>query len=353
MKEKVKTILANKYVAFAVQVLAVILGSTIMGIAYCNFYVTTYGTITPSGFSGLSTVIAHFINVPPSIIYLVINILLFLIALKFFGIKFGILTLIGIFSYSLAMQYCIIQPLQQENLLLSALIGGALLGTGLGIVLRFGGSTGGSDIVVLLISKFSPKTREGQCTAVINLLIVILSVFAFGVDKALYAIIAIAIASRMTDTIMDGTKSARAYYIVCDKDEEIADEIMKTFHRGVTKIDVQGAFSQKKKKMLVVLVTNYQAPIMKGIVKQIEPESFVYSTRVGEAIGESMFLRQEAQQRVVTMKHIERAKLRFVEKKKDANGLTFRYFTSYPLRTTREEVLLKTKIKYTRYKIDG
>ena len=167
------------------------------------------------------------------------------------------------------------------------------MGIGVGIVMRFGGSTGGSDIVALLINKFKPNFKTGMCGFCVNVIVLILSIIVFGMNVTLYAIVAIFVSGTLTDVMLNGTKSARAYYIICDKDEEIASEILKTFRRGVTRINVEGVFSNKQKKMLVVLITNHQAPRMKSIVKEIDSSAFVYSSEVHEAIGESMFMKEE------------------------------------------------------------
>jgi len=296
MKAKFRNLTRNKYMRFAIQVVAIMLGCFIMGLGYSSFYLPN--SITPSGFFGLATIFSTLfaradIIISPSIIYILMNVILFFIALRFFGWKFTLLTIIGVASYSLASDYASIPSLTSNDALLSALLGGAFMGCGVGIVMRFGGSTGGSDIVALLINKYKPNFKTGTCSFVVNVIVLILSILVYGMNSTLYAIISIFVSGRLTDFMLNGTKSARAYYIICDKDEEIASAILKTFQRGVTRINVEGVFSNKQKKMLVVLIANHQAPHMKEIVKQIDPRAFVYSTGVREALGESMFMKEE------------------------------------------------------------
>ena len=292
-----KNILHNKYWQFAIQVLGIILGCFFMGIAYNCFY--TPNNVTPSGFMGLCTVITSLlaradIIISPSILYFSISFVLFLIALKSFGWRFGLLTLIGMGIFTVASEFVVIDALIiQNDIILAAVIGASLLGLGSGIVFRVGGSTGGSDIVAALVTKTFPKIKTGQCLMVINAIVVVSSILLSGdITSGLYTIIAIFISGKMVDIVLDGSKAVRALYIICDKDEEVAEKILETFNRGVTKLPAEGMFSHKEKKLLVCLVTNEQAPAMKSIIKQADPNSFVYSTTVRETLGESFFLRE-------------------------------------------------------------
>lgn len=279
----------NRNIKFGIQVLLVIFGCCIMGVAYNCFY--TPNSITPSGFMGLATIFCYWMNnaLSPSVLYLLINVVLFLVALKFFGLKFAILTGVGIGGFTLATQFLTIPALISTDPLLSCFIGGALNGIGGGICFYAGGSTGGSDIVTLLLNKFFPKMKTGTCSFFVSFVVIVLNVATFGVNLSLYAIIAIFTYSKFCDVILDGSKTVRAFYIICDKDEEVAESILQAFHRGVTKVEVEGAFSHKNKKMLICLVPNTQAPMMKSIIHETDPNSFVYSTAVSEMLGEGFF----------------------------------------------------------------
>ena len=284
-----KSFLRNTNVKFAIQILVVIFGCCVMGVGYNCFYIPN--NITPSGFLGLATIFCHWMNnaLSPSVLYLILNVGIFLVALKFFGLKFGILTGVGIGAFTLATQFISIPALVSTDALLSCFIGGALTGIGSGLCFYAGGSTGGSDIVTLLLNKFFPKIKTGQCSFIVSFVVIVLNVFTFGVNLSLYAIIAIFVSAKFCDVILDGSKTVRAFYIICDKDEEVAESILHAFHRGVTKMEVQGAFSHKNKKLLICLVPNLQAPQMKALIAQTDPNSFVYSTAVSEMLGEGFF----------------------------------------------------------------
>lgn len=297
-----QTIKNNKYFKAGFAWAQLLFGAAIMGMAYATFYAAQ--GITPSGFSGLATIISYLVGLPwltPSIIYLAINIVLFIVTFRYFGWRFALMTIVGILVYTVAMEYFTI-PINFDGIdggtrLLCALVGGAVHGIGAGITFRAGGSTGGSDFVVLLVNKFFPRIKTGQCLLFINVVIIILSFFVYGISLGLYSVVIAFMVSKMTDLVLDGTNAVRAFYIICDKDEEVADRILQTFHRGVTRIDAEGAFSHKKKSMLMCLVTNYQASVMKSIIKEVDPNSFVFSTSVRESLGEPFFVREVSERK--------------------------------------------------------
>ena len=310
----------NKYVVFVFQCFMVALGAFIMGFAFRTFF--TPSSITPSGFSGLAKIISYLlarINIllSPSIIFIIINIGCFVLAILMFGVRFSALSTIGILSYSLFMEVAYLPNIPTDDLLLTAIIGGALLGAGLGITFRFGGSTGGSDIVAMALNKKFPKIKTGQCQFCINMLVLVLSIIAYGLDLALYVFIAMFISGQVTDIILNGIKTVRAIYIICTKDEEISKKIMTAFGQGVTKLDATGMFSHQDRKMLLALVSTHQAPFVKNLVMQIEPNAIVFSTSVTEAMGEKAFLKVKEQEKIKSVRTTIKSKLKLKRKEFD------------------------------------
>lgn len=303
MKTKMQKISQNKYFKAGWAVAQLLFGCMLMGFAFATFY--TPQNIVPSGFTGLATIISYLIGLPwltPSIIYLAMNIVLFIVTFRYFGWRFAVMTVVGILAYTIAMEYFTIplgslNPEESGSKLLCALIGGAIHGVGAGITFRAGGSTGGSDFVTLLVNKFFPRIKTGQCQLIINIFIILLSFIVYGISGGLYSIVIAFVVAKMTDAVLDGTNAVRAFYIICDKDEEVAEKILQTFHRGVTRIDAEGAFSHKKKTILMCLVTNYQATAMKSIIKEVDPNSFMFSTAVRESLGEPFFVREVSERK--------------------------------------------------------
>lgn len=291
----------NQKFRFVVELLGVALGAMICGLTFPTFF--SPASIIPSGLTGLAVIIADAMGIPQmtTIVYLIINVILFLIALKLFGWKFIVFTFVGIGFYTLAMEYFAIpgianvdpEEIMTSYRLLYCLIGGGIAGVGQGIAFRMGGSTGGSDIAAKIINKFFPKIKTGVAVLIINFIVVTTTIlYTSSWIAGLYAIIVSVISTITCDMVLDGSKTVRAFYIICDKDDEIAHGILERFHRGVTVIPAQGKFSNKEKRMLLCLVANHQAREMKEIVRSIDRNAFVFSTPVTETLGDGYFMKE-------------------------------------------------------------
>lgn len=292
----------NEPFKFAMQVIGVIIGSIICGLCFPTFF--RAADIIPSGLSGIALIIAEkvFGNAGlTSIVYLGINLLLFIVALRLFGWKYIVLSLIGLGFYTLSLQYFAIPeistPLQSfpefaDYRVVYALIGGAISGLGQGLAFRMGGSTGGSDVLANIMNRLNPRIKTGVAVLIINIIVITITVITNGWQTALYAVIISVISTITCDLVLDGKKTVRAFYIICDKDQEISEKILARFHRGVTLIPAQGEFSKKEKKMLLCLVANTQAREMKEIVQSTDRNAFVFSVSVNETLGDGYFMRE-------------------------------------------------------------
>lgn len=270
----------------------VIVGTFLMGVSFNSIFAPN--NITPSGFSGLSAIVSYFIglwtglNVPASIIYLLINVVLYIFAFKKLGKRFAISALVGILSYSLFMEICHFNFMNifTDDNLLCAIYGGLVTGIGLGLVFRGHGSTGGSDMLACILNKKYPNIKIGSLVLIIDALVIAISAFAHGINLSLYSLIGIYIMTKVTDVIVDGVKSVTAYHIITKKPKEISDKIMHEIARGVTAIQTRGMYTQNNQEMLVVIVTRSQVARLKSIVAEIDDTAFMYATSVSEAMGE-------------------------------------------------------------------
>ena len=314
----------NQKFRFVVQILCVIIGAMISGLAFPTFFLPVQ--IIPSGLSGIAQLISEGLTggaAYTSIIYLIMNAILFIAALRLFGWKFILFTLIGIGSYTLALQYFALPELSTPAdidgvRLLYSLIGGGIAGVGQGLAFRVGGSTGGSDIAAKIINKFFPKVKTGVAVLIINFIIIAITVLVKGWQTALYAVIVAVISTITCDMVLDGVKTVRAFYIICDKDKEIADKILERFHRGVTVLPAQGRFSGKEKRMLLCLIANTQASEMKEIVKDTDKNAFVFSTTVNETLGDGYFMREASifKSKVKTAPQLSKGQEKYIAMKK-------------------------------------
>lgn len=285
---------------FILQIVMVSLAAILGGISFKNFFEPA--GIIPAGFSGLSLIISKGfasigVKIPTAVIYLIINITLFLFALKIFGWKFLLLSALGISFYTLGMQFIYIPALANSvktDTLLAGILGAIFSGISIGIAMKFGGTTGGSDIAGVIINRYFPKIKTGYCMLLINAIVLTLSVLTSSILTGLYALIVAVVSSLTTNLVLDGSKRVIAHYIICDKDEEIAHALLERYHRGVTKLDGIGMFSKKEKSVLVCLLPNQQSDEMKKIVSAIDHNSFIFSSSVTETLGTGEFLKEHS-----------------------------------------------------------
>lgn len=288
----------QKLYKFLIQIAMVSLASFVGGLAFKNFFESA--DIIPTGFSGLSMIIADALasiglNIPTAVIYLIINVFLFLFAFKIFGWRFLVLSAFGILSYTLAMQFGAIQAITNSSeidRLLYAVVGAMVGGLSVGVAMKFGGTTGGSDIAGVIINRYFPKIKTGYCLLMINFIVIALSVITSGLQTGLYAVVVAVVNSLATNLVLDGSKRVVAYYIICDKDEEIAYAILDKYHRGVTRLEAVGMFSKKGKSMLLCVVPHSQTSEFKSLVNHIDSNAFMFSAPVTETLGEGNFLKE-------------------------------------------------------------
>lgn len=283
---------ASRKWQFALEIAMIVLGTVVMGFGFSVFLEPN--EISTGGFSALSMVINVLLSkigvdfIPTSVIYLILNIGLYFLALKTLGKRFAIKALIGIVSFSLSMQlFAIFNFNFGFELLVSAIYGGILMGLGVGLVVRFGGSTGGSDMIACIVKKKRPQATIGTLIICIDAVIILLSTITFsdGVRLLPYTIIALVLSMFVTDFVNDGYKQVRAVNIITTKPEELSNVIMDRLARGCTCLQVKGMHSKSERFQLVCLASSFQVGQLKSIVKEIDPDAFVYLTKVSEVVG--------------------------------------------------------------------
>ena len=271
----------------------VVIGTLIMGFAFSVFLEPN--NISTGGFSALSMVIntllskVGVVGIPTSAIYLILNIGLYILALKTLGKRFAIKALVGILSFSLGMQLFDMIPFNiTYELLISAVFGGFIMGIGVGLVVRFGGSTGGSDMIACIIKSKRPHATLGSSIILVDMFIIALTLFVFenGFVLLPYTIIALLFCMFVTDFINEGYKEIRAFNIITDKPNEISNAIMEQLNRGCSCMSTKGMHTNKEKSIVLCLVSKYQAGQLRTIITDIDPFAFVYTTRVSEVMGE-------------------------------------------------------------------
>ena len=249
-------------------------------------------SLITGGFSGVAIIIKQFTEgflpggVPLSVTNLALNIPVFLIAMRLKGARYLIRTVFATVLLSFWLSVLPVIPLAKGDLLLSSLYGGIFMGAGIGLVFAARATTGGTDLIAALIQHFLRHYSISSIMWIIDTAIVLLGAFLYGIQMALYAIIAIYLTSKISDGIIDGLKFSKAAFIITEKPGELASLVMEELDRGVTGISATGMYSGQNKNMLFCVVARKEIVRLKELAKDCDPDAFVIVTDVREVLGE-------------------------------------------------------------------
>ena len=269
----------------------IIVGTGVLAISIQCFY-DPFGLVT-GGFTGLAILIKALTagivkgGIPLWLTNLALNIPVFILAYVFIGKKFVGRTIVGAAMLSVWLYIIPSIDIAQGDELITAVFGAVFSGGGIGIVLRGNATTGGTDMVAAIIQKKILKHYSiAQIMLFLDGAIVAAGAFKFGIKSTLYAIIAIFITTKVSDTILEGFNFSKAAYIITSKHEDIAQVIMKNLDRGVTGLHAQGMYTHNDKLVLYCVVPKQQIVQLKDIVADIDSDAFVIVSDVREVYGE-------------------------------------------------------------------
>jgi uncharacterized membrane-anchored protein YitT (DUF2179 family) len=245
------------------------------------------------GLTGIALLLNYSMGLPPSWTTLIMNVPLFILGWKMFGGRGMVLTVLGTVSLSFflwIMELLIhrgwIEPLRSNNdYILAALYAGVTIGTGLGIVFRFGGTTGGADIIARLAYK-KKGLSMGRVILWFDAAVIGLSLFYIPKEKVLYTLVTVFIASRIIDFINEGAYAAKAFTIVTHVPDRIADTITQEMDRGVTLFQARGAYSKQQAEVVYCVVYRQEERRLKSLVQAIDPRAFIIISDVHNVLGE-------------------------------------------------------------------
>lgn len=264
------------------EIFFIIIGSLLYALGLNYFIIANH--LAEGGFTGISLILHYTLGLPVGMVLLVGNLPLLIIGWKLWGWEFVSKTFLGVIATSLFIDLTTGFQMKVENLLLAALYGGFITGAGLGLVLRNGGTTGGADIVGRLFNQYY-GVRLGKFYLVFDSLVISTVAFIFGLEIALYSLVAIYVFSKVNDYIIDGLDAARQALIISDKIEKIASAIDQELERGFTFLKGKGHLHQDK-DILLCVVSKWQIFRLKRLVKNIDPKAFIIVSDVYEALGE-------------------------------------------------------------------
>ncbi len=261
----------------------IVIGSALGGAAYPLFM--TPNNIAPGGLTGVGVILNYLFKLPVGTTSLVLNVPLFIIGYRSIGRVFAFRSLIATVLFSLFIDILPFEPMTLDPLL-GTLFGGVLLGIGLGLSLRGGATTGGTDMVARMVHKRFPFITVGSFLFALDFVVVIAAGFVVGSTAALYALINIYVASRVVDMVMTGFGGNKACFIISERWGDISQNIMQTMNRGATLLSAKGAYTGNEKPVVLCVVSRQEVMTLKSIVKQEDENAFMFITEAHEAIGE-------------------------------------------------------------------
>lgn len=267
-----------------------IVGAFIVAVAFQLFLIPN--KIIDGGVIGASMMISYLTNWNLGLLIFCINIPFILLALKSLGKKFIIHTFLATLILSIVTNLTVSLQPATNDLLLSTVFGGILLGLGVGLILRNQASLDGTEILSIVLSKKYKIVSVGELLMGMNLFIYTAAGFLLGWERAMYSILTYFIASKVIDTVLEGLDKSKSIRIVSDYSQEIGDSIMKELNVSVTYMKAKGGYSKQEKILTFCVVNKFEIPKLKEVVHNIDPKAFIVTEDVHEVEGVRIKKRQ-------------------------------------------------------------
>ena len=272
--------------SFLIDLLFYIAGGMIYSVAVLLFL--TENEISPGGLTGIATILNYLFSLPIGTVVFILNIPLLAAGFIKFGGIFIAKTAVATAVMSLTLDISgLFMPKMKIDPILAALFGGLLMGLGISLFMLRGATTGGSDIVAKLINRKFPHLTVGRLMLAADAAVVGLSALVYrNVESALYAVIAIYASSRVMDLILYGADRGKIIYVITDNAKELSDSIMSLINRGVTLLDVTGAYTGTKRQMLMCTVRRNEVAAVCRLATSCDKNAFIIVGEAGEILGE-------------------------------------------------------------------
>lgn len=264
------------------RILFITLGALLVSVGLEIFLIPN--RIIDGGIVGISIILSYLSGWQIGLFLFVLNLPFVLLGYKQIGKTFALSTLLGITVMSIATNFLHPVPSLTQDALLATVFGGIILGIGVGLVIRYGGSLDGTEIVAILINKKTPFS-VGEVVMIGNIFILGSAGFVFGWDRAMYSLMAYYIAFKMIDLTIDGFEESKSVWIISDKHREIGDVINARLGRSVTYLNGEGGYSGDEKKVVFCVVTRLEEAKLKLIVEEIDTDAFLAVGTIAEVRG--------------------------------------------------------------------
>lgn len=256
-----------------------IIGMALSAISVSVFY--SPNEVVTTGSTGLAIILNKYLNIDLSLLVLCLSSMLLVLSFLVFGINYGSKHILGTLLFPVFLKSATlinrVVNFEGVSLFLLIVIGGVLSGIGFGLVKRSNYSLGGFYVLYDIINK-KFKISVGKASLICNSMIIILSIFTFGIDKCIYAIIGLYMTSYFGDKIMLGISSNKAFYIVTSKYKAVREYIINDLNHTVTIVNAKGGYSDKGKKMLLCVVSTTEYIKMRDVIREIDKDAFFLIT---------------------------------------------------------------------------
>lgn len=275
-------------------IIFILIGSAIFSFGIVNINIENH--LAEGGFTGITLLLYFLFKFDPSYSNLILNIPIFFIGWKLLGRTTFIYTLIGTFSVSLFLwifqRYDVLNLHLnlQNDMTLAALFAGAFIGIGLGIIFKYGGTTGGVDIIARLAHKYVGWSM-GKTMFMFDAIVIIVSMLTYlSYREGMYTLVAVFIGAKVIDFMQEGAYSAKGATIISDKNDEIAAQILSDMERGATFLKAVGSYTKVERNVLYCVVAKNEIVKLKNIITSVDPHAFVAVSDVHDVVGEGFTL---------------------------------------------------------------
>jgi uncharacterized membrane-anchored protein YitT (DUF2179 family) len=261
----------------------VLVGTAVIAAAFQLFLVPNQ--IAAGGISGLGIILFYILNIPVGLTIFLLNLPLFIVAARLFGLHFIVRGLFGAVALSVMIELLAFLPVVTDDLLLASLYGGIMMGVGIALVFRARGSTGGTVLAAQVLNKLFGFTM-GQSLLGVDFLVVAFAGVVFNLELAMYALISLFVSSRVIDLVQEGLSNSKAALVISQHAEVISQKILRELDRGATVLTGKGAYTGQSREMVLTVVSQSEIPRLKNIVQEIDERAFVIVGNAHEVLGE-------------------------------------------------------------------
>ena len=263
--------------------LLVIIGALVTAMSFSWFFLPY--DVAPGGVTGIATVISSLTGLSVGLLSFVINVPLFLMGWRQVGWRFAVRSFVAMMLLSLFID--LLPPLNPTgDIMLATVFGGVLLGVGLGIVVRAGATTGGTDMAAKMLHRLAGFVSIATILFMIDATVVLIAAMVFGVKAGLWALIALFVSSKAMDVVIKGFNTAMQFLIITREPDEIVRRIHGDLDRGCTRLKAYGTYSGEEMGTLLCVVARTEAALLKKVIAEADPNAFVTVCDVHEALGE-------------------------------------------------------------------